>query len=61
MEHPELGRSLTYPGAPYRFEKSAWHISRRAPQLGEHDEELLTELGASGEEIASLRKDGVIA
>ena len=61
VEHPELERSLTYPGAPYRFEKSAWHISRRAPQLGEHDEELLTELGASGEEIASLRKDGVIA
>ena len=34
--HPELGRNHTYPGAPYRFEKSPWRISRRAPLLGEH-------------------------
>ena len=61
VEHPDLGRSITYPGAPYKFEKSAWHITRRAPQRGEHNDELLTELGASSEEIAALREDGVIA
>jgi benzylsuccinate CoA-transferase BbsE subunit len=38
VEHPELARSFVYPGAPYRFEKSPWRISRRAPMLGEHNE-----------------------
>jgi crotonobetainyl-CoA:carnitine CoA-transferase CaiB-like acyl-CoA transferase len=44
VEHPELGRSFTYPGAPYKFEKSAWTISRRAPLLGEHNSEVFAEL-----------------
>lgn len=38
VEHPELGRSFVYPGAPYRFERSPWRISRRAPRLGEHND-----------------------
>ena len=45
IEHPELDRSFTYPGAPYRFTKSPWAISRRPPLIGEHTEELLAELG----------------
>jgi crotonobetainyl-CoA:carnitine CoA-transferase CaiB-like acyl-CoA transferase len=44
VEHPELGRTLRYPGAPYRFEKTPWRISRRAPRLGEHTDEVLAEL-----------------
>ena len=43
VEHEGLG-SVRYPGAPYRFEKSPWRISRRAPRLGEHDEEVRREL-----------------
>jgi len=60
VPHPELGRSFTYPGAPYRFEKSPWRISRRAPLLGEHEEEVLGELGLDAEAIAKLRADGVL-
>lgn len=41
VEHPELGRTVTYPGAPYRFTASPWAISRRAPRLGEHNDEIL--------------------
>ena len=41
VEHPDLERSITYPGAPYKFEKTPWRISRPAPRLGEHNEELL--------------------
>jgi crotonobetainyl-CoA:carnitine CoA-transferase CaiB-like acyl-CoA transferase len=41
VEHPELGRTIAYPGAPYRFNGSPWEISRRAPQLGEHNDEIL--------------------
>ena len=40
VEHPEHGRSFTYPGAPYKFEKSPWSV-RRAPLLGEHNDECL--------------------
>jgi crotonobetainyl-CoA:carnitine CoA-transferase CaiB-like acyl-CoA transferase len=39
IEHPELGRSFTYPGAPYRFTVTPWS-ARRAPLLGEHQEAL---------------------
>ena len=45
VEHPELDRSFTYPGAPWRFGASPWAISRRPPLIGEHNEELLAELG----------------
>jgi crotonobetainyl-CoA:carnitine CoA-transferase CaiB-like acyl-CoA transferase len=45
VEHPEIGRSFTYPGAPYAFRGSPWAISRRPPLLGEHTDEVLAELG----------------
>ena len=35
IEHPELQRSITYPGAPYRFTATPW-AARRAPLLDEH-------------------------
>jgi crotonobetainyl-CoA:carnitine CoA-transferase CaiB-like acyl-CoA transferase len=44
VEHPELGRTIRYPGAPYALQKGAWRISRRAPRLGEHTDEVLAEL-----------------
>jgi len=44
VEHPELGRSVRYPGAPYALQKGAWRISRRAPRLGEHTGEVLAEI-----------------
>jgi crotonobetainyl-CoA:carnitine CoA-transferase CaiB-like acyl-CoA transferase len=34
--------------------------SRPAPALGEHNEEVLTALGRSAEEIAALRREGVV-
>lgn len=45
VEHPEHGRRIRYPGAPYAFQKGEWQISRRAPRLGEHTHEVLAELG----------------
>ena len=43
VEHPELGRSYTYPGAPYRFTTTPWEIRRRAPLLAE--DQLLVDRG----------------
>ena len=60
VPHPELGRSFVHPGAPYRFEKSPWRISRRAPLLGEHADEVMGELGLDAEAVAKLRADGVL-
>ena len=45
VEHPELGRSFTYPGAPYQFRGSPWAIRRRPPLVGEHTDEVLVEIG----------------
>lgn len=41
VEHEEIGRTITYPGAPYKLPASPWRISRRAPQLGEHNKAIL--------------------
>ncbi|MCB1691653.1 MAG: CoA transferase [Pseudomonadales bacterium] len=38
--HEDLGRTITYPGAPYQLPASPWQISRRAPHLGEHNDEI---------------------
>ena len=37
VEHPDLGRSVTYPGAPFKMSATPIRISR-APKIGEHDE-----------------------
>jgi len=40
VEHPELGRTVTYPGQPYRFTVTPWALRSRAPLLGEHQDML---------------------
>jgi crotonobetainyl-CoA:carnitine CoA-transferase CaiB-like acyl-CoA transferase len=57
VEQPQLGRRVRYPGAPYVFEKSPWRISRPAPRLGEHTDEVLAEVGI---DPAPLREAGVV-
>lgn len=44
VEHPELGRSIRYPGAPYKFSASPWAIQNRAPRLNEHAEAIWNEV-----------------
>ena len=61
VEHPELNRSFTYPGAAAIYNGSPWRISRRAPLIGEHNEEILCgELGVKREELTLLAESGVI-
>ena len=52
VEHPELGRSFTYPGAASIYGRSPTVISRRAPSAGEHTAEVLAELGVAPGEAA---------
>jgi benzylsuccinate CoA-transferase BbsE subunit len=44
VRHEDLGRTVAYPGAPFRAPRSPWRISRRAPHVGEHTDEVLEEL-----------------
>src|SRR5262245_31416533 len=60
VEHAELGRSVTYPGAPYRFTRSPWRIQRRAPRIGEHNSEVYADLGLSPDALGALRAQRVI-
>jgi crotonobetainyl-CoA:carnitine CoA-transferase CaiB-like acyl-CoA transferase len=61
VEHPELGRSFTYPGTSAIYGKSPWHVSRRAPLIGEHNLEVFCgELGLTRAELAVLAEGGVV-
>jgi len=61
FEHPELGRSFTYPGEAAIYNGSPWRISRRAPLIGEHNIEIFCEeLGLSRSELSVLAENHVI-
>ncbi|MDP6451998.1 MAG: CoA transferase, partial [SAR202 cluster bacterium] len=59
VDHPDAGK-LTYPGRPFIMEHSPWSIRRPAPRLGEHTDEVLTELEYSQDEISRLKKEGTV-
>ena len=42
------------------MEKSPWAIRHPAPMLGQHNREVLIDLGYTDDEIVSLRQQGVI-
>ena len=56
-DHPTLGRLKTL-GSPIKMSATPADVSRRAPQLGEHTDEVLREAGFSAEEIVALRQSG---
>ncbi len=58
-EHPAAGRLRAAPGAA-RFSATPEPALRPAPGLGEHTDEVLTELGYTADELAALRADGVL-
>lgn len=61
VEHPELGKTLHYPGGPFFFTKTPWRISRRPPLLGEHNLEVYGgELGMSERRLTEMKEAGII-
>jgi crotonobetainyl-CoA:carnitine CoA-transferase CaiB-like acyl-CoA transferase len=61
VEHPELGKSFVYAGAPYQLPKSPWAIRRRPPLLGEHNREVYVgELGMSADELENLQAKRIV-
>ena len=59
VEHPELGATITYPGAPYKSDQTPWRIRRRAPLIGEHNQEIYAELGLTPAQINELKQVGI--
>jgi formyl-CoA transferase len=55
IDHPTQGR-IPVVGAPWRFSKTPVEIAAAYPELGQHTEEVLQELGYSWEDISGLRE-----
>ena len=61
VEHPELGAAFTYPGAFMNLSEEPIKIRRRAPLIGEHNQEIYTrELGLSSGDLLILKQAKVI-
>lgn len=60
LSHGDRGM-FTYPGAYAKLTEAPPVLSRRAPTIGEHNQEIFGDiLGLSEDEIRQLQKDGVI-
>ena len=61
VEHPELGGTITYPGVSVKSSEVPPRVPRRAPLIGEHNQDIYEkELGFSNEELIMLKQAGVI-
>ncbi len=60
VQQTEIG-TVRVDGLPVHLSESDWNISRGAPCLGEHTEQVLTNLlGMTAEEVKTLREEQVI-
>jgi len=61
LEYPEWGKTLSYPGYFFLCSETENFVRRRAPFIGEHNNEIyMKELGLSVDEVESLKTSGVI-
>lgn len=61
MEHPHLGTTLAYPGSPVRTNGPTVGVRRRAPRIGEHNDEIYrNELGLSADALRRLAHEGIV-
>jgi crotonobetainyl-CoA:carnitine CoA-transferase CaiB-like acyl-CoA transferase len=61
VDHPELKTAIDYPGGFAKFSEGACAIWRRAPLIGEHNEQVYGhELGLSSAEVAKFKTEGII-
>ena len=59
VDHPLVGRQATM-SAPFRYKSVSHWLRRAAPLLGQHNSEILGELGYTAEEIEGLKESKII-
>lgn len=59
MEHPHLG-DIRYVSTPIEFSKTPVQSQGPQPELGQHTEEVLLEIGYDWDQIVKLREEGAI-
>lgn len=59
FDHPTYG-PLRYVASPVKLSETPATIRSQAPELGEHNEELLLEMGYDWEQIGVLKEQGVV-
>jgi formyl-CoA transferase len=59
VDHPTLGHLKTL-GSPIKMSGTPPLVTRRAPRLGEHTDEVLMEAGLSSDEIVALRQSRAV-
>jgi crotonobetainyl-CoA:carnitine CoA-transferase CaiB-like acyl-CoA transferase len=57
---PGISGGFTVPVAAFKFEHDGPRVDRPPPMFGQHNEEVLTELGYSAAEIAGFRADKIV-
>ncbi|MFC1532154.1 CaiB/BaiF CoA transferase family protein [Thermodesulfobacteriota bacterium] len=61
IEDSELSDTITYPGPFAKFSHTPIESWRRAPRIGEHNNDIyVEELGLSKDQFASLKAEGII-
>jgi crotonobetainyl-CoA:carnitine CoA-transferase CaiB-like acyl-CoA transferase len=57
--YPELNKNMKVHGTPWKFSKTPANI-KRAPKLGEHNKEILSNLGYDDNQIKDLSEENII-
>ncbi len=60
VDWPDERGPVRYLGLPVKLSRTPASIRSTAPDLGQHTDEVLTELGYDGPTIADLRRNGVV-
>ena len=61
LEHPELSDTVTYPGPFVKLSRTPCDIRRRAPLVGEHNEEIyVNEFGLSKDKLLDMKQLGIV-
>lgn len=58
VEHPEIGKKVTYPGGFARLSRTPIQTRRRPPLIGEHNEEVAAEVRNRGPVVAGGATNG---
>jgi crotonobetainyl-CoA:carnitine CoA-transferase CaiB-like acyl-CoA transferase len=57
---PGIEGAFTVPVAAFKFEHDGPRVDRPPPMFGQHNEEVLAELGYSSGDVAEFRSAGII-